>query len=121
MILKKSDILLINEYFNKFLLENNNEESSLKDEKSLDFYNDWNALMKLVDKIENKFLIKSIISKKNYVGFEISETNYIQDKGINKKEAYFVVCFKTLKELWKNGDIDINFINMEPFDEFDLK
>jgi hypothetical protein len=77
-------------------------------------------LMVLVMLIEKTFNSEQIITHDNYVGFNFSEID-IQDKGMTKLEAFYLVCYKTLLELWKEGKAPISYKNNEPFDEIDLK
>ena len=125
MILSQKNIKEINRYFNDFIVKSgySREISDIKEKAQkeiLEYDKDWNALMTLVCTIENKFKIDEIITKHNYVGFIIENHHNIQDKGSNKKEAFYLVCFKALKELWKEGKLNLEYRNDEPFDYDDL-
>jgi len=125
MILSQKNIKEINRYFNDFIVKSgySREISNIKEKAQkeiLEYDKDWNALMALVCTIENKFKIDEIITKHNFVGFIIENYHNIQDKGINKKEAFYLVCFKTLKEFWKEGKLNLEYRNDEPFDYDDL-
>ncbi len=94
MILSQKNIKEINRYFNDFIVKSgySREISNIKEKAQkeiLEYDKDWNALMALVCTIENKFKIDEIITKHNYVGFIIENYHNIQDKGINKKEAFY--------------------------------
>ena len=125
MILSQKEIKKINRYFNDFITQlNHNREISDIQEKAkkeiLEYDKDWNTLMALVCAIENRYKIDEIITKHNYVGFITENHHNIQDKGINKKEAFYLVCFKALKEFWKEGNSSLEYRNDEPFDNYDL-
>jgi hypothetical protein len=130
MIISLKEQLIINQYFKKFVTKHrifsnrrNNDNRILKEiekQKIPEFHNNWNYLMFLVSTIEKHFKISRIVSHKNYVGFEFDDV-IIQDKGSTKQDAYFLVCFKTLKELWKEGEISLNYQNTEPFDKEDIQ
>jgi len=122
MILSQKNKKEINKYFNDFIVNNTYSKIKEKAEKEiLEYDKDWNALMELVNIIENKYKIDEIVSKHNYVGFIINDQHNIQDKGSDKKEAFYLVCFKALKKFWKEGKINLEYRNDEPFDYEDLK
>jgi len=129
MIISKKDEKRINKYFRGFVIQNKNAIwengysdiiKEIENKKEVFFNSDWNYLMALILTIENVFNIEEIISHYNYVRFKF-ENITIQDKGSSKLEAYYIVCFKTLKEFWKDGDTVVSYENHEPFDEIDLK
>lgn len=121
---------IINKYFREFVLRNKDvisfEEHSYKiiqdieKRSDTDFHKNWNYLMVLIQIIENLYSVSKIITHDNYVGFEFTDET-IQDKGYTKLEAYYLVCFKTLLKFWVEGKTTEVYLNMEPFDEFDLK
>ena len=126
MILSQKNRKEINRYFNDFIVKNgfNREISDIKEKAEkeiLEYDKDWNALMAIVCIIENKFKIDEIITKHNFVSFTFENFYNIQDKAKDKKEAFYLVCFKTLKVFWKEGKINLEYRNDEPFDYDDLK
>jgi len=129
MILSKKDQIEINKYFRNFVIQYKDVISfeansyyiikEIESKKELDFCNNWNYIMVLVLIIEKYYGINQIVSHDNYVGFKI-ENDTIQDKSFSKLCAYYLVCFKTLKKFWKQGDFPFSYENTEPFDEIDL-
>ncbi len=124
------DKKVINKYFREFLITHKDvisydehSASIIKEiEKNIDvnFDKNWNNLMVLVLIIESYYQILNIQTHDNYVGFTFEDCT-IQDKGFTKFDAYYFVCFKSLLKYWTEGKTTEVYINMEPFDEYDLK
>ncbi len=131
MILNAKEKKALNKYFRDFVLahkdclyqEDYEKKTLIKIQKReyIPFDKSWEYLMVVVQMIENKWNLEKIETNRNWVCFTIDNYDGFGDKGMNKLEAFYLCCFKTLENLWKGQKPPFNYENHEPFDEFDLK
>lgn len=75
----------------------NPEFKMCRSHRDLPFYNDWNALMRVIDKIESDGVVVSIT--KNSITIHNWFTSMSSEKGFNDKlKATWRVCLKYIKQ-----------------------
>lgn len=102
--------LKINKYFRKFVIKYcnrigfdeipNNIISEIKTNEKIDFISDWNYMTTLIILVEKIFEVNEILTRDNYVRFELAKNIIYQDKGMNKLDAFNNCIYHLLTEEW---------------------
>lgn len=123
MFSTKEELNEINSYLKEFILQHkeysfdellNKTVKNIESENEIDFSENWENLIALMQIVERVYNLKSIITESNYYKFEFHNDENIQDKGATKIEALFSCCYQTLKKYWKK-DVPTFNNGVEPF------